>query len=292
MKGYKAFRKGMICDPNGSVKQYAENTVFEEPEASLCHCGMHFCENPLDVLDFFPLIDDNGDLFEVAEVEALDTPVGDGKKFCTKKLRIGAKLTLPLFIRASIDFLFEKAKIEEGKDTDTDAAFVSKASDERWSQLAASGYGSKLAASGDGSKLAASGYGSQLAASGDGSQLAASGYGSKLAASGDGSKLAASGYGSQLAASGDGSQLAASGYGSKLAASGKRSVVAAIGPNGQAKAAEGCWITLAEWGFDSVNNWAPLCVKTCQVDGKTIKADTFYKLINGEFVEANLSKEG
>ena len=256
MKGYKAFRKGMICDPNGSVKQYAENTVFEEPEASLCHCGMHFCENPLDVLDFFPLIDDNGDLFEVAEVEALDTPVGDGKKFCTKKLRIGAKLTLPLFIRASIDFLFEKAKIEEGKDTDTDAAFVSKASDERWSQLAASGYGSKLAASGDGSKLAASGYGSQLAASGDGSQLAASGYGSKLAASG------------------------------------KRSVVAAIGPNGQAKAAEGCWITLAEWGFDSVNNWAPLCVKTCQVDGKTIKADTFYKLINGEFVEANLSKEG
>ena len=153
MKGYKAFRKGMICDPDGSFKQYAENTVFEEPEASLCHYGMHFCENPLDVLDHYPLVDENGDLFEVAEVEALDTPQGDGKKYCTKKLRIGAKLTLPLFIRASIDFLFEKAKIEEGKDTDTDtdtdAAFVSKASDERWSQLAASGDGSQLAASGD-----------------------------------------------------------------------------------------------------------------------------------------------
>ena len=255
MKGYKAFKKGMICSPYGNTKQYAENTVFEEPEASLCHCGMHFCENPLDVLDFFPLIDDNGDLFEVAEVEALDTPVGDGKKYCTKKLRIGAKLTLPLFIRASIDFLFEKAKIEEGKDTDTDtdtdtdAASVSKASDERWSKLAASGYGSKLAASG---------YGSQLAASG---------------------------YGSQLAASGDGSKLAASGYGSQLAASGKRSVVAAIGPNSIAKAAEGCWITLAEWGLDNEASLIPLCVKTCQVDGKTIKADTFYKLINGEFVE-------
>ena len=228
MKGYKAFKKGMICSPYGNTKQYAENTVFEEPEASLCHCGMHFCENPLDVLDFFPLIDDNGDLFEVAEVEALDTPVGDGKKYCTKKLRIGAKLTLPLFIRASIDFLFEKAKIEEGKDTDTDtdtdtdAASVSKASDERWSKLAASGYGSKLAASG---------------------------------------------------------------YGSQLAASGKRSVVAAIGPNSIAKAAEGCWITLAEWGLDNEASLIPLCVKTCQVDGKTIKADTFYKLINGEFVE-------
>ena len=219
MKGYKAFKKGMICAPNGNTKQYAENTVFEEPEASLCNSGMHFCENPLDVLDFFPLIDDNGDLFEVAEVKALDTPVGDGKKYCTKKLRIGAKLTLPLFIRASIDFLFEKAKIEEGKDTDTDtdtdtdADFMSKASDERWSKLAASGYGSQLAASG------------------------------------------------------------------------KRSVVAAIGPNSIAKAAEGCWITLAEWGLDNEASLIPLCVKTCQVDGKTIKADTFYKLINGEFVE-------
>ena len=80
MKGYKAFLKGMICNPNGSVKQYAENTVFEEPEASLC-------ENPLDVLDFYPLIDGNGDLFEVAEVEALDTTQGDGKKFCTNWIK-------------------------------------------------------------------------------------------------------------------------------------------------------------------------------------------------------------
>ena len=34
MKGYKAFRKGMICAPDEQhVKQYAENTVFEEVTA-------------------------------------------------------------------------------------------------------------------------------------------------------------------------------------------------------------------------------------------------------------------
>ena len=51
-----------------------------------------------------------------------------------------------------------------------------------------------------------------------------------------------------------------------------------------AKAKIGSWITLAEW--ERINNvWTPICVKTEQVDGKRIKEDTFYKLVNGEFVE-------
>ena len=48
MKGYKGFHKGMIC----RGKQYTENTVFEESEANICENGMHFCENPFDVLDY------------------------------------------------------------------------------------------------------------------------------------------------------------------------------------------------------------------------------------------------
>ena len=78
MKGYKAFEKGMIC--NG--KQYAENTVFEEDTAEICESGMHFCANPLDVLNYYPLIDENGDLSEFAEVEALDESItDDGEKY-------------------------------------------------------------------------------------------------------------------------------------------------------------------------------------------------------------------
>ena len=41
----------MIC----KGKQYRENTVFEEPEAKICEKGMHFCENPFDVLDYSAL---------------------------------------------------------------------------------------------------------------------------------------------------------------------------------------------------------------------------------------------
>ena len=173
IKGYKGFKKGLICSPNGKPKQYAENTVFEEDSAVICHSGMHYCVNPLDVLDYYPLIDENGEFIEVAEVEALDEPkTDDNKKFCTKKLKVGAKLELPAFIKAAINFVFEKTEIKK----------------------ASSGDSAKLASSGDSAQLASSGNYAQLASSGNYAQLASSGYSAKLASSGDSAKLASSGY--------------------------------------------------------------------------------------------------
>ena len=99
MKGYKAFEKGMIC----RGKQYAENTVFEEEEAEICKKGMHFCKNPLDVLDYYPLVDENGNISEFAEVEALDeAKTDDGKKFVTKKLKVKDKITFDKLIEIDI----------------------------------------------------------------------------------------------------------------------------------------------------------------------------------------------
>jgi hypothetical protein len=51
-----------------------------------------------------------------------------------------------------------------------------------------------------------------------------------------------------------------------------------------AKAKIGSWITLAEWKtIDGI--YTPINVKTEKVDGKKIKEDTYYKLVDGEFVE-------
>ena len=107
MKGYKGFSKGLVC----RGKQYAENTVFEEDDAKICQSGMHFCENPFDVLDYYGFVADNGELNEYAEVEALDdTQTDDGKKFCTKKLKVGAKLGIAGLINAFVDFTLDKTK--------------------------------------------------------------------------------------------------------------------------------------------------------------------------------------
>ena len=65
----------------------------------------------------------------------------------------------------------------------------------------------------------------------------------------------------------------------------------AAGYNSIARAKIGSWITLAEWvktdSTDGKGNyiWKPKCVKTEYVDGKHIKEDTFYKLVDGEFEE-------
>ena len=65
--GYKAFNPGMIC----RGKQYEENAVFEEPEAKICNTGMHYCKNPFDVLEHYGFVNDNAEINEFAEVEAL-----------------------------------------------------------------------------------------------------------------------------------------------------------------------------------------------------------------------------
>lgn len=83
---------------------------------------------------------------------------------------------------------------------------------------------------------------------------------------------------------GNSAQIGSSGYSAQIGSSGKDSVIMCAGHDSKAKAAIGSWITLAEWKrIEDV--WKPICVKTEQIDGKRIKADTYYKLIDGKFEE-------
>ena len=291
-KGYKAFEPGLIC----RGKYYAENTTFEEEGGKLCGAGMmHYCTNPLDCLEYYPLLNDDCTLNDFAEVVAEEAPVGDGKKYATKKLHIGAKLDLRGLIKAAFSFIWETSE-HDGLTASAERNAKLAASGDS-AKLAASGDSAKLAASGDSAKLAASGYSAQLAASGDYAKLAASGDSAKLAASGDYAKLAASGDSAklaasgdyaQLAASGDSAQLAASGDYAQLAASGEDSIVAGIGFDNIGKAALGCWLVLAEWVWNrEKERYVPACVKAAQIDGEKLKPDTYYKLQNGEFTEVN-----
>ena len=280
IKGYKAFNRGLKCKDF----QYEVGKEYKTDKIKLCETGFHFCENPLDVLDFYDLCDS-----EFAEIEAWGEIETDDKKSVTDNIKINAKLDLPLFIKASFDFLWEKCKNKE-KDSGNSSQLASSgnssklASSGNSSKLASSGNYSQLASSGNSSKLASSGNSSKLASSGNSSQLASSGYSSQLASSGNSSQLASSGYSSKLASSGNSSQLASSGYSSKLASSGKHSIIAGIGIENKAKGIKGNWIVLAEWVYDSkLSIYIPKNVKSVKIDGKKIKEDTYYELKNGKF---------
>ena len=93
--------------------------------------------------------------------------------------------------------------------------------------------------------------------------------------------------GHQSAATNTGYQSAATNTGDRSAATntGEEGVAISLGIDGKASGAIGCWLTLAEWKIKD-GKWHRIDVKTAKVDGKKIKADTFYMLKGGKFVEA------
>ena len=117
---------------------------------------------------------------------------------------------------------------------------------------------------------------------------AATNTGNQSAATNTGDQSAATNTGDQSAATNTGNRSAATNTGDCSAATveGKESVAMAIGYNSKAKGSLGCFIVLAECK-EMGGEYHIVDVKSAKVDGEKIKPDTFYKLINGEFVEAD-----
>ena len=92
----------------------------------------------------------------------------------------------------------------------------------------------------------------------------------------------------KIGSSGDSAQIGSSGNYAKIDSTGGDSIIMCAGNSSIAKAKAGSWITLAEWKWnDEKKRNVPVCVKTEYVDGENIKADTWYKLLDGEFVEVD-----
>ena len=245
MKGYKAFNKGLIC----KGKQYKENETFEEERAVSCHRGMHFCKNPFDVLNFYDLVDENGEFSDFARVETPDdaeVKTDDNIKYCTTKLKVGAKFSFAGFVKTCVDFVIEKTQSEKPDSGD-------------YAKIGSSGNYAKIGSSGNYAQIGSSGNYAQIGSSGNYAQIGSSGYSAKIGSSGDSAQIKSTGYDSIICCAGDDSCVSAK---------------------------KGSWITLAEWKYSyEKDRYVPKCVKTEYVDGERIKEDTMYKLIDGEFTE-------
>ena len=90
----------------------------------------------------------------------------------------------------------------------------------------------------------------------------------------------------QIGSSGYSAKIGSSGDYAQIDSTGEDSVIMCAGNSSRAKAKVGSWITLAEWKWsDEKKRDVPICVKTEYVDGVNIKADTWYQLKNGKFVD-------
>ena len=108
----------------------------------------------------------------------------------------------------------------------------------------------------------------------------------QIGSSGNYAKIGSSGDSAQIGSSGDSAKIGSSGNSAQIDSTGEDSVICCAGPGGSIKAKVGSWITLSEWIYsDNKNRYVPKCVKTFYVDGETVKADTWYMLVDCKLKE-------
>ena len=301
-KGYKAYNPGLICRGH----KYEENTVYKKNGHGICCSGVtHYCVNPFDTLDYYPLVQPDGQFSEFTTVEAIDEPVtDDGRKFATSTIKIGFKLGFKGFIQACIDFLYEKTIKEMPKPEDVDVSYAAKiGSSGDAAKIGSSDDAAQIGSSGDAAKIGSSGYAAKIGSSGDAAQIGSSGDAAKIGSSGYAAQIGSSGRYAKIGSSGDAAKIGSSGYAAKIGSSGRyaqigssgddaqitvenvNNVVACVGKRGRIKAPAGTWCTLAEYGGWNGEGYPCICVKSFQIDGETYKADTWYTLKDEEIVE-------
>ena len=176
-----------------------------------------------------------------------------------------------------------------------DCAHIGSSGDN--ARIASSSYRTHIGSSGDNAQIGSSSYRTHIGSSGDNARIASSSYRTQIGSSGDcahigssgdSAKIGSSGYSAQICSSGDTAQIGSSGDYAQIDSTGEDSVIMCAGRNSRAKAKKGSWITLAEWYIgEETGKMKPKCVKAEYVDGERIKEDTWYKLVDGEFVETN-----
>ena len=286
IKAYKGFDKNLCCRDF----QYEVGKEYEmDGDITVCERGFHACESPLEVLDYYFILND-GNLARFCEVEQsgeMDKE-RDTTKIASSKIKIKAELKFADLIKLGIEWIKEKTSAGGSEKLLSDNGAYS-------AQIGSSGDYAKIGSSGDSAKIGSSGYSAQIGSSGCYAQIGSSGDYAKIGSSGDSAKIGSSGYSAQIGSSGcyaqigssgDYAQIGSSGCYAKIHSSGEDSVICCAGHDSMVKAKKGSWITLAEWEYsDEKGILVPVCVKTEYVDDKRIKADTWYKLVKGEFVE-------
>ena len=280
---YKAMDKNMKC----RGKQYEVGKTYYEDKADCCHAGMHACENPLDVLHYYPL-NDSPRFFEVECGGNVDKSKEDSKLACTE-LTVKGEVNFAGLVKATVNAVFNRVK---GKEPFSSGASSTAGSSGASSTAGSSGASSTAGSSGASSTAGSSGYASTAGSSGAFSTAGSSGYASTAGSSGDSSTAGSSGdystagssgYASTAGSSGDYSTAAATGAYCSAKAGGKDSIAVVNGACGKACGALGCYLALTEHDDDG----HMICAKMARVDGSTIKENVYYTLKNGEFVEVN-----
>ena len=229
MEGYKGFNKDLKCRD----KQYYENSIAEEDEAKICNKGIHFCKDPVEVLNYYPLLDDDCNLNEFRKIEALDECfTDDNKKFVTKKIKLGSKLSFVDLIKLSVDFDYENI-IENCNSENNDEDFAKIGSSGNSVQIGSSGDFAQIGSSGNSAQIGSLGNFAQIGSSGNSAQIGSSGNFAQIGSSGNYAKVGSSGNFAQIGSLGNFAKIGSSGDFAQIGSSGDYAQIGSSGDYAQ-----------------------------------------------------------
>ena len=242
--------KGFDKDLKCRGFQYEIGKEYEEKEAEAC-------ENPLEVFRYYPPCD--GNRYCEVEQDGEFSKHGGDSKVASTKIKIGVELGLKGLVQAGVSFILDKVN---------------------WKADAATNTGDQSVAVNSGNYSAAVNSGNYSAAVNLGFQSAAVNTGFCSAATNTGDQSVAVNTGTQSATVNTGFRSAA-----EVSSGGSVAIVTDY--QSKAKAGLGSAIVIAERNDWNGETYPLINIKAAIVDGEKIKADTWYTLKDGEFVECD-----
>ena len=291
IKAYKAFDKDLSC----RGFKYEVGKEYEETGyIRVCKKGFHACPYPLDVFGYYA---PSGSRFcEVEQSGKIDD--SESNKVCSSKIRIGAELDIRGLVKAAVSYVKERCTNECNAEPGKPAT----AGD--YGAATAGNYGAATA--GDCGAATAGNYGAATAgysgaatagnrgAATAGDCGAATAGNRGAATAGDSGAATAGNYGAATAGdcgaatAGDCGAATAGDCGAATArgkaSTGSNGLSVARGKNVQVKGGIGAILVIAE---ERDNTYDIVDWKAVVVDGEVVKADTWYRLENGELVEVD-----
>ena len=247
---YKGFDKNLCCR---GYKYEVGKEYHAEEDIKVCNNGFHACLNPNDLFAYYA--------------------PNEGNRYCKVRLWGDVDDSGSDKIAASDVEIVEEMSIMEV--ANAKRIFIETNTEDKECNT-----GDRSSASNTGDRSSASNTGNRSSASNTGYCSSASNTGYCSSASNTGNCSSASNTGDCSSASNTGDRSSAE-------VSGKASCAAVFGKDSKVRGAIGCALFLVERGeWDEGENVYPIVnVLAFIVDGEKVKADTWYKLVNGKLVE-------
>ena len=260
MKAFKGFKKDLTC----RGFQYEEGKEYHTERAECCEEGFHACEYPLDCFGYYNPAES---VFHEVELSGNMDKKNDDTKVCATDIKIGARISIAGLVKAAIEFTM--SRVNKEKESYESHGFAS--------------------ATGDCGASSATGDCGASSATGNCGASSATGYRGASSATGD---CGAS------SATGNCGASSATGYRGASSVSDPTGVAVAWGHEAKAKGCLGAHLILSDWRYIGekwsdgdyktpydVESWELAGAKMVQVDGEKIKADTYYRCVDGEVTE-------